>query len=136
VTGTNEVALWAHHPYIAPFSQLPHSVTGAQSLYFPIRSQPQILILPSTHSHSPGHHLHLAPEEHFSHITFRYACSLSILSNSCYMFFIIRYCSRRVFGFHVCRYLFNKLTTPSGICSTLACNYSLCKSIAYPSHTL
>jgi hypothetical protein len=25
----NEVALWAQHPYIAPFSQLPHSVIGA-----------------------------------------------------------------------------------------------------------
>jgi hypothetical protein len=49
---------------------------------------------------------------------------------------IIRCCSRQVFGFHVCRYLFYKIIAPSGICSTLACNYSLYKSIAYPSHTL
>jgi hypothetical protein len=41
VTGTNEVALWVHHPYIAPFSQLPHSITGSQSLCFPIHSQPR-----------------------------------------------------------------------------------------------
>jgi hypothetical protein len=38
--GTNEVALWAHQPYIVPFSKLPHSVTGAQSLCFPIHLQP------------------------------------------------------------------------------------------------
>jgi hypothetical protein len=37
--GANEVALWAHHPYIGPFSQLPHSVTGAQRLCFLISSQ-------------------------------------------------------------------------------------------------
>jgi hypothetical protein len=39
--GKNEVTLWAPQPYIFPFSKLPHSFTGAQSLYFPIRSQPQ-----------------------------------------------------------------------------------------------
>jgi hypothetical protein len=39
--GTNEVALWAHQPYIVPFSKLPHSVTGAQSLCFLICSQPR-----------------------------------------------------------------------------------------------
>jgi hypothetical protein len=96
----------------------------------------EILVPPSTYSPSPGHHLNLAPEEHFSHVMFRYTCSCSVLSNNCYMFFIIKYCSCRVFLFHVCRYLFRNLTTPSGICSTLACNYSLCKSIASPSHTL
>jgi hypothetical protein len=33
----NEVSLWAHHPYIGLFFQLPHSVTSAQSLCFLIR---------------------------------------------------------------------------------------------------
>jgi hypothetical protein len=33
--------LWAHHPYIVPFSKLPHSVTGAQSLCFLIHLQPR-----------------------------------------------------------------------------------------------
>jgi hypothetical protein len=124
--GTNEVALWAHQPYIVPFSKLPHSVTGAQSLCFRSILSHGIMVPPSTQSHSLGHHLNLAPGEHFSHVTSRYACSCSKLSDSCYMFFIIRYCSRRVFGFYVCRYLvITNDATPSGICSTLACNYSL-----------
>jgi hypothetical protein len=37
-TGTNEVALWDNQPYIVPFSKLPHSVIGALSLHFSIRS--------------------------------------------------------------------------------------------------
>jgi hypothetical protein len=40
VMGTNEVPLWAHQPYIVPFSKLPHLVTRAQRLYFLICSQP------------------------------------------------------------------------------------------------
>jgi hypothetical protein len=43
MTGTNEVALWAHYPYISPFSHLPPSVTGAQSLRVPIHSHLQYL---------------------------------------------------------------------------------------------
>jgi len=38
--GENEMALWAHHPYIGLFSQLPHSSTGAQSLRLSNRSRP------------------------------------------------------------------------------------------------
>jgi hypothetical protein len=112
VTGTNEVALWAHQPYIVPFSKLPHSVTGAQSLHFLIHSQPRDPG-PTIYTFTfPRSSSELGPGEHFSHITFRYACSCSKLSNSCHMFFIIRYCSRRVFGFHVCRYLVIKVTQP------------------------
>jgi hypothetical protein len=37
----NEVALWTHHPYIGPFSQLPHFGTKAQSLHFPNCSRPR-----------------------------------------------------------------------------------------------
>jgi hypothetical protein len=35
------MALWACHPYIGHFSQLPHSVIGAQSFHFSIHSQPR-----------------------------------------------------------------------------------------------
>jgi hypothetical protein len=47
--GTNEVALWAPQLYIVPFSKLPHSVTGAQSLCFSD---------PSSATGSGSHHLH------------------------------------------------------------------------------
>ena len=40
MTCTNEVALWAHQPYIVPFSKLPHSVTRTHSLCFLIRLHP------------------------------------------------------------------------------------------------
>ena len=70
----------------------------------------RIRVSPPTHSHSLGYHMHSAPGDHFSHITSRYACSCSKLSNNCYMFIIFRYCSHRVFGFNVCRYL--ALTNP------------------------
>jgi hypothetical protein len=43
VTSINKVALWSHHPYIAPFYQLPHNVIGAPSLHFPIHSHPRDL---------------------------------------------------------------------------------------------
>jgi hypothetical protein len=39
--GTNEVALWAPQLYIVPFSKLPCSITGAQSIYFLIHLQPR-----------------------------------------------------------------------------------------------
>jgi hypothetical protein len=124
--GTNEVALWAHQSYIVPFSKLPHAITGTQSLCFPIHSQ--------TWDHGisiyivtfPRLSYEVGPGENFSHVIFRYACVCSKLSDSCYMFFIIIYCSRRVFGFYVCRYLIiANETTPSGTCSTLEFNSSL-----------
>jgi hypothetical protein len=104
--GTNEVALWALQLYIVPFSKLPCSITGAQSIHFLIHLQPRDQD-PTTYTVTfPRVTIHPRPPgEHFSHITPRYACSCSKLSNNCYMFFIFRYCSRRVFGFHVCRYL-------------------------------
>jgi hypothetical protein len=74
--GTNEVALWAHHPHIATFSQTStlyyRSLEPSFSNFFLNHG---ILVSSSTHSHSPGHHLHLAPDKHFSHVTSRYACS-------------------------------------------------------------
>jgi hypothetical protein len=104
--GTNEVALWAPQLYIVPFSKLPRSVTGAQSLCFLIHLQPWDQDPPPTQSHSLGHHPYWPRGSiFFSHITSRYACSCSKLSNNCHMFFIFRYCSRRVFSFNVCRYL-------------------------------
>jgi hypothetical protein len=72
----------------------------------------RILVPPSTHSHSPGLHLNLAPEENFLHVTFKYAFSCSKLSDNYYIFFIIIYCSRRVFGFHVHGYLLIKAMQP------------------------
>jgi hypothetical protein len=80
--GTNEVALWAPQPYIVPFSKLPHSVTGAQSLCFLIHLQPWDQD-PTTYTVTfLGHHPYSALGEHFSHITPRYACSCSKLSNN------------------------------------------------------
>jgi hypothetical protein len=91
--GTNEVALWAHQPYIVPFSKLPHSVTGAQSLHFPIRSQPQDPG-PTIYTFTfPGSSSELGPRGSIF-LTSRSGthAHVQILSNSCYMFFIIRYC--------------------------------------------
>jgi hypothetical protein len=53
----------------------------------------------------PWFHLHSTPRDPFPHITSRYACSCSKLSNNDYMFFISIYCSCRVFSFNVRRYL-------------------------------
>jgi hypothetical protein len=115
VTGTNEVAWWAHHPYITPFPNFRTLLQELRASIFRSVLIHMILILPSTHSHSLGYHRYLVPQEHFSHATFRYACSLSVLiTYMSYILFI--YCSRRVFGFHVFSYLFKKLTTPSGLC--------------------
>jgi hypothetical protein len=136
MTGTNEVALWAHQPYIAPFSQLPHSVTGAQSLHFPIHSQPwdpgptiYTFTFPGSSSalgpRGAFFSRHVQVHAHFQFYQIVVICSLSsdIVHVGYLVFMCAGTCSTR-------------LQIPSGICSTLACNYSLCKSIAYPSHTL
>jgi hypothetical protein len=105
-TSTNEVALWALQLYIVLFANIPDSIPGAPNIHFSIRLQPRdqnpityTIIFPRplsilcprgaffSYPHS-GTHAHI----HF-------------LLNNCYMFFIFRYCSHQVFGFHVCRYL-------------------------------
>jgi hypothetical protein len=103
--GTNEVALWALQLYIVPFPNFQDQFQELRASIFRSIFSHGIRIPPPTQSHSLGHHPSSAPGEHFSHITPRYACSCSKLSNNCYMFFIFRYCSRRVFIFYVCRYL-------------------------------
>jgi hypothetical protein len=53
------------------------------------------------------------------------------------MFFIFKYCSRRVFGFMCVGTQSPQInTTPSGKFSTLACGHSLLIPISSPSHTL
>jgi hypothetical protein len=102
-TGTNEVALWALQLYIVHFSKLPDSILGAPGTRFSIRLQPWdqdpvTYIIPFPRPFSI-----LIPRGTFFSY-YAQVCMLTLLNN-CYMIFLFRYCSRRVFGFHVCRYL-------------------------------
>jgi hypothetical protein len=135
--GTNEVALWAHQPYIFPFSKIPHSVTGAQSLCFFIYSQPR----------DPGPAIYtftiLEPSSKLGPSGAFFSCHIQVrmLMFKCYQIIVICYLSLDIFhvkySFFMCSGTCSTSDiAPLGICSTLACNYSLLKSIASPSPTL
>jgi hypothetical protein len=97
--GTNEVALWALQLYIVPFVKLPGSILGALGNHFSFCLQPRDHY-PTTYTISFPRTLSIIiAQGAFSHITLRYTCSCSKLSNNYYMFFIFRYCSHRVFWF-------------------------------------
>jgi hypothetical protein len=102
-TGTNEVALWALQLYIVHFSKLPDSIQGAPGIHFSIclhpRDQHPVIYTMTV----PGPLFILSPRGPF----FSYSAQVRMLTllNTRYMIFLFRYCSRRVFVFHVCRYL-------------------------------
>jgi hypothetical protein len=101
--GTNEVALWALQLYIVHFSKLPDSILGAPGIHFSIHLQPRDQDPVTYTIPFPGPLSILSPRGAF----FSYSAQVRMLTllNNCYMIFLFRYCSRRVFSFHVCRYL-------------------------------
>jgi hypothetical protein len=104
--GTNEVAMWALQLYIGLFSKLPLTIPGAHGVHFSIRLQPRdqhpVIYITSSpwasfHPEPPGHHFSYPGQVRMRIFTLiKYMLISSIL---------FRYCSRWVFGFHVCRYL-------------------------------
>jgi hypothetical protein len=100
------VALWGLQLYIVPLSKLPCSITGSLVVHFSIHLQPQDQDpIPYTIT-SPRSPSILGPRGHI----FLTSCPgtpayIHKLLNYCYRFFIFRYCSHRVFDFHLYRYL-------------------------------
>jgi hypothetical protein len=105
---TNEVALWAPHPYICPPPKLPNPCSGAQELIFHTVHDNMILTLSSTYwyhpfcmsfrcpresSPSPGTGMHA--HYHFYQIVV--ICSLSsYIFHVGYLVFVFRYLLRRL----------------------------------------
>jgi hypothetical protein len=106
VVDTNEVAIWALQLYIGLFTKLPLTILGAHSVRFSICLQPRdqhpviyITIVPGPlFILSPRGTIFSYPGQVRMHIftLIKYMLISSIL---------FKYCSRWVFGFHVCRYL-------------------------------
>jgi hypothetical protein len=97
------VALWALQLYIVHFSKLPDSIQGALGIHFSIRLQPWDQHPVIYTMIVPGPLFILSPRGTF----FSYFAQVRMLTllNNRYMIFLFRYCSCRVFVFHVCRYL-------------------------------
>jgi hypothetical protein len=94
-------------------------------------------ILPPTQSHSSGRHPSLVLEDKFSHITPRYSCLCSKLSNNRYIYLSYYIVHVGYLVFMCAGTWYPQIDTIlSCIKSLLACNHSLLISIAYPIHTL
>jgi hypothetical protein len=105
-TSTNEVAMWALQLYIGLSAKLPNTIPGASGVHFLIRLHPWDL--------HPAIYIKTVPRPFFilspQGTIFSYPIQVHMLMFKFIKYMLVcsilfRYCSCRVFGFHVCRYL-------------------------------
>jgi hypothetical protein len=105
-TSTNEVAMWALQLYIGLFSKLQLTIPGVPGVHFLIRLHPQDQHPTIYITAVPGPLFILSPRGAI--FSYPDQVHMRIFTFIIYMLIysiLFRYCSRRVFGFHVCRYL-------------------------------
>ena len=97
--------MWALQLYIVLFSKLPLTIPGAPSIHFSIRLQPRdqhpviyiTTVLGPLFILSPWGAIFSYPDQVCM-------CIFTLIKYMLLYSIIFRYCSRRVFGCHVCRY--------------------------------